>query len=269
MDKVLDYSDLQTIVSNIRSISKAYTTNYYPNETKDKELILMGALFVESIGNTCFVIRQMDGFYEFSYVSTDQESLINSSSLFFKDRTDIYVTDIIGTDIQTKELSFAFKALGFKQRRALQRMIKVGIDEASQVDNANVISAKENDIPAIQTILLQNFDSLSEKIPSVEELERFVDGNQIFIYKDKDTIAGLIIFELTTSVFYLRYWYTSNDYRNKGIGSSLYKKVMYKSGKIKRQMLWVVSDNENAIKRYENYGFKLDKLSDIVLTINA
>lgn len=269
MDKVLYYSDLQTIVSNIRSNSTAFITNYYPNEKKDKELIFIGALFVESIGNTCFVIRQMDGFYKFSYVSTDQESLINSLSLFIKDRIEIYVTDIIGTDIQTKELSIAFKVLGFKQRRALQRMIKVGIDEASRIDTANVISAKRNDIPAIQTILLQNFDFLSEQIPSVKELEKFVDDNQIFLYKDKDTIAGLIIFELTDSVFYLRYWYTSNEQRGKGVGSSLYKKVMYISGDIKRQMLWVVSDNENAIKRYEHYGFKLDKLADRVLTINA
>lgn len=269
MDKVLDYSYLQTIVSNIRNNSKAFTTNYYPNEIKDKRLILLGALFVESIGNTCFIIKQMDGFYELAFVSTDIESLIKSSSLFIKDRTEVFVTDIIGTDIQVKELSVSFIALGFRQRRVLQRMIKIGKDEASQVDSVNVVPANINDTSAIHTILLENFDSLTEKIPSVEELEKFVGDNQIFLYKDNNNIAGLIIFELTASVFYLRYWYTSNEYRNKGIGSSLYKKVMYLSGKIKRQMLWVVADNENAIKRYESYGFKPDKLSDIVLTINA
>lgn len=53
-----------------------------------------------------------------------------------------------------------------------------------------------------------------------------------------------------------------------GIGSSLYKKVMFESKNIKRQMLWVVSDNENAIKRYEHYGFKLDRFIDNVMIIN-
>lgn len=45
MDKIIDYISLQTIVGEIRSKSPLFVTNYFPNETKDKELIAKEQLY--------------------------------------------------------------------------------------------------------------------------------------------------------------------------------------------------------------------------------
>ena len=35
----------------------------------------------------------------------------------------------------------------------------------------------------------------------------------------------------------------------------------------KRQYFWVKADNENAIKRYQHYGFAFEPLKDVVLAL--
>lgn len=268
MDKVFDFISLQTIVGEIRGRSSSFVTNYYPNEIKDKELINKRQLYYYRNDNACLVIRQYVGFNDFSYIATSPETLGNILGDFFYNRNGIYVTDIVGLPAQITPIKKLFEDKGFTLRRTLQRMIKIGIDANSRIDSDSIVYPSYEDISNIRKILLENFDSLSEQIPSCDELSRYIDKKQIYLYKKDSAIAGMIIFELTSMAFYLRYWFTNPKFRNMGIGSVLYKKVMFDSKNIKRQMLWVVSDNENAIKRYEHYGFKLDRLIDNVMIIN-
>lgn len=65
--------------------------------------------------------------------------------------------------------------------------------------------------------------------------------------------------------WYLRYWFTSSKYRNQGVGAKLLKSSLFLAKETKRQILWVISENENAIKRYEHYGFKRELMNDYVL----
>lgn len=268
MDKILDFISLQTIVGEIRGKSTSFVTNYYPNEIKDKGLINKGQMFYYRNDNVCLVIRQYAGFNDFSFIATSPETLGHTLEDFFLSRNGIYVTDLIGLSNQIKPIKLLFEEKGFTLRRTLQRMIKIGIDADSRIDSDYIVYPSYEDISKIREILLENFDFLSEQIPSCDELSRYIDKKQIYLYKKDSEIAGMIIFELTPMAFYLRYWFTNPKFRNMGIGSVLYKKVMFDSKNIKRQMLWVVSDNENAIKRYEHYGFKLDSLVDNVMIIN-
>ena len=268
MDKIIDYISLQTIVGEIRSKSPLFVTNYFPNETKDKELIAKEQLYYYRNEDVCLVIRQFVGYNDFSYIASSLETLYSILEDFFSSTHDIYVTDLVGFPAQIASIKLLFEKKGFTLRRSLQRMVKMGVDDDSRVDSKEIVYPTYDEINNISSLLLENIDPLSEQIPSVEELSRFIDNKQIYLYKKHDEIAGLIIFELTSMVFNLRYWFVNLKFRNMGIGSSLYKKVMFESKNIKRQMLWVVSDNENAIKRYEHYGFKLDRFIDNVMIIN-
>lgn len=51
------------------------------------------------------------------------------------------------------------------------------------------------------------------------------------------------------------------------IGSKLFNSFMYEGRNTKRQLLWVITHNINAIKRYVHYGFKPEKLFDYVLKL--
>ena len=268
MDRLLNFISLQIIVSEIRSKSSSFVTNYYPNEIKDTELIEKGQMYCYRDDNVCLVIRKFVGFNDFSYIATNYEALEHTLADFFSRRNGIYITDLVGMPTQIAPVKKLFEERGFTLRRSLQRMVKIGVDSASRMDSDHIVYPSYEDINDIREILLENFDPLSEQIPSIDELSRFIDKKHIYLYKNNNEIAGMIIFELTPVAFYLRYWFTNSKFRNMGIGSTLYKKVMFDSPNIKRQMLWVVADNENAIKRYEHYGFKLDRLIDNVMIIN-
>ena len=145
-------------------------------------------------------------------------------------------------------------------------MSHVGVlaDDSWKMDPNAVIGTSE-DIAQINIALKDNFDPLSEQLPSVDELRDYIERKQVLVIKDGSNLCGFIIFEVTGMTWYLRYWFTSSEYRNQGIGAKLLKSSLFMAKDTKRQILWVISDNENAIKRYEHYGFKRELMNDYVL----
>jgi ribosomal protein S18 acetylase RimI-like enzyme len=111
----------------------------------------------------------------------------------------------------------------------------------------------------------KDFDPLAEQLPTIKELKDYVKRQQLLVIKEGDDLCGFLIFELTGVTWYLRYWYTSPDHRNKGIGAGLLKTSLLYGVDSKRQIFWVIAANENAIKRYEHYGFTRENMNDYVM----
>ena len=87
----------------------------------------------------------------------------------------------------------------------------------------------------------------------------------IFIPKIENKIAGFLIYELTTTTLYLRYWFTHPDYRDRKVGSRLLRRFFEEGKDTKRQLFWVIRTNENAIVRYRHYGFVEENMFDYVM----
>ena len=121
------------------------------------------------------------------------------------------------------------------------------------------------DTALVDIAMQRDFDPLAEQLPSLKELEDYAERKQLLVIKDGDNLCGFLIFEITGVTWYLRYWYTSPDYRNKGIGAGLLRTSLLYGIESKRQIFWVIADNENAIKRYEHYGFKKENMNDYVM----
>ena len=123
------------------------------------------------------------------------------------------------------------------------------------------------DSVVILQLLYSNFDPLSEQIPDIEEIAHYIQNKWVLVYKLEHKIVGFIIFELTGLTLYLRYWFVLPQFREMNIGSKLFNSFMYEGRNTKRQLLWVITHNINAIKRYVHYGFKPEKLFDYVLKL--
>ena len=95
-----------------------------------------------------------------------------------------------------------------------------------------------------------------------------IKGTVLAVYKEEGEIIGFVIFESSRSTHYLRYWFVHPKHRDKKIGSILLKTFFYEGRNTRRQLFWVITDNENAVKRYEHYGFKNEAMKDYVLTKN-
>ena len=160
----------------------------------------------------------------------------------------------------------ALKSIGAKERASLVRMNRVGNPKPSMmVQDRRVVCAKVDDLEQVETLLLTYFDEKIEQIPLTAEIARMIADKHVLKCIVNGNIAGILLYELNASTLYLRYWLTLPEYRDQGVGSALFKCFFLLGKETKRQILWVMQDNENAIKRYEHYGFKQENMYDYIL----
>ena len=159
------------------------------------------------------------------------------------------------------------KAIGFEAYKYLYRMSHIGQLADENWEKADgVIHASMADCRLVYSALQKDFDPICEQLPSLREIKDYAQREQLLLIKDGEKLCGFLIFELSGKTsWYLRYWYTSPEYRNQRIGAKLLQTALTIGKETKRQQLWVISDNDNAIKRYEHYGFKKESINDYVL----
>ena len=158
-------------------------------------------------------------------------------------------------------------AAGFVPYKSLFRMSHIGLLAEDDWNNQkNVTFADETDACLVYNSLQSDFDPICEQLPSLQEVKDYIQQNSLLVVKDDDQLCGYLLFELKgKTLWYLRYWYTSPRYRNHGVGSKLLRMALALGQTTRRQQLWVVTDNDNAIKRYEHYGFHREDIHDYVL----
>jgi len=77
--------------------------------------------------------------------------------------------------------------------------------------------------------------------------------------------VGLLFFEVTGQSSLLRHWLVAPAHRDQRIGARLMRRYFADCKDVRRFLLWVISDNHNAIDRYRHYGYQQDGLIDQVL----
>ncbi|MDR2085178.1 MAG: GNAT family N-acetyltransferase [Bacteroidales bacterium] len=268
MNKVNSYQEIVSKISEIRNYKKKYITNFYLDEARCNFLFEENCLFSALIGETYFIFQIDDNFYHLYYCSSDNESLKSDIKSFIDQyhENKIIMVDIIGNEEQIVPVKTNFMESGFTSYQLLNRMSKVTIpDDIVELEDKNIISATNKDIVVVKNYLDEFFDKYSEQIPTLKELQIWTKEDSILVYKKNNVILGFIIFEIKGVTSYLRYWFVHPEYRENKIGAKLLKEYFLKSKNTKRQLFWVITSNENAIKRYVHYGFLPEKIYDEIL----
>ena len=263
MRKIESYEQTQNFVRQIRELRQGFVTNFYWDDNKHPYWIAEGTLVYEQSDNCILMVHRSDEFANLFYIATSFAAfgeLLNSLQL---DGT--LVVDVVCKGEGTTEQE-AFVNLGFEKYQHLYRMSHVGrIVGPDWMRDPRVKYGEKIDTALVDIAMQRDFDPLAEQLPSLKELEDYAERKQLLVIKDGDNLCGFLIFEITGVTWYLRYWYTSPDYRNKGIGAGLLRTSLIYGVDSKRQIFWVIADNENAIKRYEHYGFKRENMNDYVM----
>ncbi len=152
----------------------------------------------------------------------------------------------------------------------LQRMSSVIIPEVSEEKLEGVKKTTLKDAEVIEQILLNNFNPITERIPTLKEIEDLIinhsEGGINLIKevseKEDEKIIGLMIYSLTPSTIHLRYWWSHPQYRGAKVGSRLLNSFFDVGKDCKRMILWVDVKNENAISKYIHYGFSKESMYD-------
>ena len=264
MDNLQSINDVQMLIQQIRSERKGFITNFFLDHFKHSLWIDRNAFFYESFDD-CFLLIKRNETYSYLYfISTDMRALNKALVKFFRNYIGTCVVDLVGND-SILPLKNKFVLWGFEEYELLYRMSRTGYPNVSLPIDEHIKKGVLGDVETIKILLDACFDPLSEQIPSEEELGHFVKNGPVLVYKQNGSISGFIIYELTGVTLYLRYWFVIPEFREKKIGAKLFNAFMHEGALSKRQMFWVISRNENAIKRYLHYGFSPEKLYDYVL----
>lgn len=266
MNKISNIEEIIKQIATIRNLRKGYITNFFLDEKKHSLWILKGILYSERIGDSFFLIKENNGFNNVFYASTTIDDLISDfNKLNITQYNKTIIIDFIGKKEVCKQISQVFISSGFNIYCKLKRMSKP-TTFYEYIPSNDVIYATKEDVKDVLDILNQYFDVLTEQIPFIEELEKLAQKNHILLYKIEGMIAGFVIFEMSHVSLYLRYWFVHPNFREKGIGSKLLKRYFYEGKNTMREQLWVICDNENAIKRYRHFDYKDENMYDYVIT---
>ena len=264
MKKINSIEQLQQQLGEARK--HRFVTNFFLDPFKHAVWITKGDCYTEIVGDTLFVIRTDKGFWNVFYSSFNNETLSSDiKSLIAKYPEQTIMFDIVGREVQCKPIVDILKELGFKEATSLVRMNRMA-EPFDYVSDDSIRKAYDTDIPHISNLLHEYFNPQNEQIPYDDELIDYANQGHVLVCEENGRMAGFLIYELSNTTLYLRYWFTHPDFRDKKVGSRLLRKFFDEGKDTKRQLLWVIRTNENAIKRYRHYGFKEENMYDYVLT---
>jgi hypothetical protein len=239
-------------------------TNFYPSPDKLQRSIEHRTLYSVSIGNVLFILRRDRDFFHMSYVASRDADLASALGDLVGTIGEAMTVDVLGKREHVDDMAGVFGQVGFKSHRTLVRMTAKGPME-QPVLQPEVELALSADGPALAHMLDVALDRFAEQIPDTSEMAAAAADNKVLLVRSGSTIAGLLYFEVTGQSSLLRHWLVDLAYREQRVGARLMRRYFAECTNVRRFLLWVISDNHNAIDRYRHYGYEQDGLVDQVL----
>lgn len=273
--QVGSFSELQELLSVWKKEKLKYS-NFFPNQTNNQKWIGEKALFVSeyttSNGKIGLLFHFRKAVCEVYYFATEPISFNNmmsdsklKASLIKRCGMPLVVENIVkGTSRQSDTIV---------PQRVLVRLShrnKPGEAPKIECQDTKVVVLSEFDVDRlvlVKGILNKDFSPLTDRIPDLSELKELAkNGGVVGDFRRDENgnqwCAGFVVFELSGQSIHLRYWWVAKEVRGQRIGASLLSKFFEVGKNTLLQYLWVDITNENAIKRYNHYGFMPDGLQD-------
>jgi len=242
-------------------------TNFYPVPAKLQRSIERGELFSMTAGGVLFVLRRDRDFLHLSFVAGAAAELAGALRELVASVAETVTVDVLGPRERVAELAELFAQAGFRGHRALHRMTKTTTqgETPPAAPDPEVVLAGPGDAAALAAMLEAALDRHAEQIPDQDEMARAASDRQVLVVRSGAEIAGLLFFEVTGQSSLLRHWLVAPAHRDQRIGARLMRRYFADCKDVRRFLLWVISDNHNAIDRYRHYGYQQDGLIDQVL----
>lgn len=249
----------------IRSLKKGLLTNFYPDFQKIQWWIEDKQLYKVEFIHSIFYVRRQVYFCYLLYISGDSEELSLAINDFISDFKCPVVVEIISQKVDD-DILYLFKSKKIELYTTLVRLNMKTPEFLNDDYCENIRKAVSKDLRYLNEKLHSEFDKYSEQLPLKKELEYLIQKGLVLFYEKDNEIAGFIILEIFGVTQLLRYWFVDSKYRNMKVGSTLFHAFLDCGKETKRQILWCRTENENALKRYEHYGYQREKKFDHILT---
>ncbi|HVV00535.1 MAG TPA: GNAT family N-acetyltransferase [Verrucomicrobiae bacterium] len=248
----------------------APATNFFPARPKLENWVSRREFLTAGKGETVAFFRKDRGFLHLYFVAGTLESLDE----FLKDaeflRENRLAADLIGAGASLPPMSRVLEASGFAPYRTLIRLARSGASPVPPAnhpgtDEGKIEFATAKDAAAVQELLEANFDAYADQLPLPYETDAAIAARQVLVCREGGKIAALLHFETQGVTSTVRYWLTSPEFRDRGLGSKLLKHYLNTQASARRFTLWVGAGNENALMKYAAFGYTADGLKDEIL----
>jgi hypothetical protein len=265
--RVCTVDEVFAAIQKVKAAAPAFCTNFYPVQKKLQDWIAHGELRIESRDGTAFFLREDRDLQHFYFCGASVSALESGIRDMPTLKTERVVTDLVGNEAALKDVMSCLEKAGFRPYSRLQRMARAaqtGQPPVTAVD-APVVFAEASDKQAILDLLENSFDHYADQLPTSYEIEAAIGAKQIFAIRCDGEVAAILFFETQGFTSTVRYWVVAERFQSKRLGASLIRHYFATQSTVRRFVLWVVATNENAVKKYQHYGYTADGLIDHVL----
>ena len=235
-----------------------------PNVTNCYLTDFSGLDFFE-FDNCLIMTRQKGGFADLYFVAKNFDflklaliRLVGSFAINIPEKTNSCSADHFLTEFG------ASKYACYERWRNDIRNSNVNFKIESSVDSS-VRIANSTHLPQLENLIGQNFDAVSEHLPSNGELMAMLSNKQIFVNVRNNEITGFFIYRIRNAECYFNFWYDSNNN-----GMALLNEVlsMMQENNISHYYLWVNSKNSRIKKLHKLMGAQPDGMCNHIYTLN-
>lgn len=249
----------------------AFCTNFFPTQGRLQGWIDHNALLVEERAGAVFFLRRDHEFWHLYFCAADVPALRRELAVFPSVKSEPVAIDLIGKEGALDSLLSAVEFAGFRRYCRLLRLARSGepVEPAQSFPaDAQVQWGDPTDVPAILELLEASFDRYADQLPMPYEIQAALAARQIQVVKCDGTLAALLYSETQGFTSTVRYWVVAERFRAQRLGAALMRQYFASNPAVRRFILWVTADNENAVGKYRHYGYAPDGLTDHVL-LNA
>lgn len=242
-------------------------TNLFPDPRKMGDWMRRKVAFaVVGIADCRPLVIHEDGFDRLFFCATSIEAAAKACGAYQMACGNVCVLDHVGMAQTQQAAASAFAENGFEIMKTLTRLSRRQNVFVEKTDDLDCRFAEECDAKPIYGLLQSYFNPFAEQLPTEEMVaDLCVSGLSFVVCKD-GIIQAFLLGEGQGKKSVVRYWFSLPDNRNAGCGGQVMRRYFARCAElgVVAQELWVIDTNDNAIKRYDHYGFRPGMLKDYV-----
>jgi GNAT superfamily N-acetyltransferase len=268
MTPVRTAGEVLEAIQKVKAGATAFCTNFFPVQSKLENWVAHEELSSETQKNgVAFFFRKDRDFARLYFCAQSPATLAQELQQLPPITTEKLATDLVGPESSLVELLKLAEQAGFRRYSRLVRLARTAsVATSSDGPSPSPISfAAGSDAPAILGLIEHSFDRFADQLPTLYEIEAAIATRQIFVVKQNEGIGALLFFETQGLTSMIRYWLVAEQFQSRGFGSALMRYYFSRQPGVRRFILWVTATNDNAIQKYQHYGYTPDGLVDHVL----
>jgi len=256
-------------IQNVKAGASAFCTNFFPVQARVQTWIDHGELFSETRERAAFFVRTDRDFGHLYFCAADAPSLQSELTRMNGLDQRRLMADVVGQEAGVAPLLSSLEAAGFGRYSKLVRLARPnppGASSAGGATSPEITMAGPGDALAILNLLEASFDPLADQLPTLYEIEDAIRASQILVIKREGELAAFLHFETQGMTSTVRYWVVAKAFQSQRLGGALIRHYFASHPAVRRFILWVTATNDNAVQKYQHYGYAPDGLVDHVLS---